>query len=369
MIRRLLFLNGLAALGAVLNHASGWGFTAMLWWTERHRAGAAPDFSRIGSASYYILRAIEQLIMFSIPAFLFVSGFFIAFAVGREQKNIGWNTVGARIKNLVFPYILWSVAIFVGRGFESPVGTPGEYFKSLICGGASPPYYYIPLLIQFFLLSPLIVLLVRRHWKPALLASGLIQFVILLASYPVILGRGVPAAKWIVDSVPGCFFPHSIFWFVFGVFAGFHLPILKGWLGRCKRYLPAVTIILALLAFAEWELLFRFSGADWLAPRVTVLDAFYAGSFILSYLAFERTDLPFMRQFGELGAKSFGVYLVHAPLLELISRATYHFASWVLAYPCVFVALLVAASVGIPLLFMNLVNHSPARPYYRFVFG
>ena len=137
MVRRLLLLNGLAVLGAVINHSSGWGFTAMFWWTDRYMDVSVPDFAQIGSLSYYVLRAMEQLIMFSIPSFLFVSGFFMAFATGRNRDTVEWSVVGSRIRTLLIPYLLWSVALFVWKGLDGWVGTPVDYFKELLFGRAA----------------------------------------------------------------------------------------------------------------------------------------------------------------------------------------------------------------------------------------
>lgn len=341
----------------------------MFWWIPQKHFMATPDFSQFGSASYYMLRAMEQLIMFSIPAFLFVSGFFVAFALGTQPNSAGWGVVGMRIRTLIIPYVLWSLVIFTWRGLWGSIDTPIGYLKSLLLGRAAPPFYYVPLITQLFLLAPLIVPATRRHWKAVLFASGLLQLGMLLAPYPIAFGFSAPAARWTVDHVSSCFFPHSIFWFVLGVFAGFHLPILKQWLNRWRRVLPWMTIILAILAFVEWEWLLHLSGVDWLAPRFTLLDALYAAAFIFTFMAYERPGLPWAKRFEGLGAASFGIYLIHAPVLELASKAIYHIAPWIFAYQVIFMAILITLGTGIPLLFMSLVNRSPARRCYRYLFG
>ncbi len=369
MIRRLLWLNGFAVLGAVLNHATGWGFTAMYWWTDRYTAVAVPHFARVGDAAYYTLRAIEQFIMFSIPAFLFVSGFFVAFAAGR-QRQIGWSVIGNRIKNLVIPYIIWSVAIFVLWALQDGLRPWHAYARSLLFGRAAAPYYYVPLLTQFFLCSPLLfVPLARKWWKLLLLGAGAVQLTVHLAQYPLILGWNVAAAQWVARLSPGWFMPQTIFWFAFGVVAGFHLPLFKEWLARWRWVLLGGTAVFWLLAFVEWELLFRASGAQWLSPRVTLLDALYAGCFILAYMAFEKVPIPYARQWGELGTKSFGVYLIHAPAQEMVARGVYHLAPALLPYQLFFLPLLVITGLAVPLLLMAVVNRTALRPYYQYVFG
>jgi hypothetical protein len=72
--RHLLLLAGVSILAVVVVHGVGWGLTAMFAWTHRYLpvAGATPQ--AVGSASYLLLRVIQQAAVFSVPAFLFVSG-------------------------------------------------------------------------------------------------------------------------------------------------------------------------------------------------------------------------------------------------------------------------------------------------------
>jgi hypothetical protein len=95
----------------ILYHASAWGFIAMFFWTDRYRPVTVPNFDMLGGATYFSLRAIEQLIIYGIPTFMFVSGFFIAISTGRSQKAVPWRLVYERIKNLAIPFVLWSLII------------------------------------------------------------------------------------------------------------------------------------------------------------------------------------------------------------------------------------------------------------------
>jgi peptidoglycan/LPS O-acetylase OafA/YrhL len=202
-----------------------------------------------------------------------------------------------------------------------------------------------------------------------LIAAGVLQFGLQLTRYPVMLGLNAPAAEWLTHHAPSWFFPQAVFWFVFGTFAGFHLPSLEQWLSRWKRVLPWATVTAGALAFLEWELLLGYSGSSWLPPVPTAVDTFYSAGFILTFMAFAPMNVPVRRQLDALGEKSFGVYLAHAPVLEIVSRASYHIAPFILGYQFLFQPLLIAAGVGVPLLLMMMVNRSPARQYYNYLFG
>jgi hypothetical protein len=86
----------------------------------------------------------------------------------------------------------------------------------------------------------------------------------------------------------------------------------------------------------EWELLLRWSGQDWIGPRETMIDQLYAVAFLLTYISFERARLPFAKQIEYLGARSYGIYLTHSPVLEYTARITYHVLPAIFAYQIIF---------------------------------
>ena len=369
MIRRLLLLNGLAVVAAVVQHASGWGFTSLFWWTDRYAGVAPPDFTQVGSATYYALRIAEQLTVFAPPAFLFVSGVFVAFAAGRDGTAFGWDKAAGRVRMLVIPYVAWSLALFALRAADGVVDEPRGYVTRLLLGGAAEPYYYVPLVVQVYLLAPLLTPLLKKHWKPVLIFAAAVQLGAQAARYPVILGWEMPAATWVVEHTPGWFMPLTAFWFVFGVAAGFHWSALTQWLSRWRPVLPWAALGLALLGVREWELLLRGSGNEWVAPWPTVVDSLYSSALILTFLSFAGARLPAWDQLDRLGEQSFGIYLLHAPVLELLARTSYHAAPSLLGHQWLFQAILVAGGLGLPLLLMAIVNRSSIRPVYNYVFG
>ncbi len=369
MAKRLLILNGLATFGVVLNHAASWGFIAMFWWTDRYRAVSVPNFDQIGSASYYAMRFIEQLIAFSVPAFLFVSGFFVAFVIGKENLLSGFKIAGKRIGTLIVPYLIWSGVMF---GFSYILGAKYSifrYIKMLLVGGAADPYYYIPLIIQLFALAPLFVLIARNHWK-ALLACGIVtQFIVQGIRYPMILGMDSPLLVWLIKLTPGWFFPTKVMWFILGIVVSLHLVAFKEWIFKLRYGLLIGLVVFLLATMIEWEVLLRASNSDWIPYFDTVLDSVYAFFFITTFINFNQVELPKSQWLADLGGKSYGVYLVHTIVLIVSARLIFHVAPFILAYQIIFQPILIALGLGSPLILMMLVKKSPARMFYRTLFG
>lgn len=371
MIRRFLLLNGLAVLGVVLNHSAAWGFIALFWWTHRYWPVDVPNFDQMGNAVYLGLRGVEQLIMFSIPAFLFVSGFFIAVTVGRQRANVSGQVIWARLVYLIIPYLLWSAIIFLGDFLQGEVHSATGYAWRILTGGATAAYYYVPLLCQLYLLSPLLAPLARSRPLLLLLATGMIQLTAQTVLYLDTLGLETALTESLHFLKPSWFFPGHLFWFTAGIVVGFNLKAFQRFLTRGRWLWLAATLFLFGLGVYEWEAVLRFSGQDWLPPRNTIIDSFYAAAFILTFLAFDKVSLPFPKQVGDLGGKAYGVYLAHMPAIELTARGVYHIFPALLAYQILFVALLAIAGLAVPLLLMAVVSLSwlPTRRYYRYVFG
>lgn len=369
MVRRLLSLNGLATLGVVLYHATGWGFTAMFWWTNHYQAVDVPNFDQMGGAGYYFLRVIEQLVIFSIPTFLFVSGYFIAVAAGRTQKTISWQVVKSRILNLVIPFILWSVVILVAKIVQGEVYTVVEFVATILTGRTADPFYFVPTLVLLYLISPFLVPLARNHWKSLLAVSLLVQSSIVLWRTLQLLPIDLSAIKPFMF-LTWSFLPFGfVFWFSSGIVVGFHLGTLKSFFVRYRWVALGSLVIFFIAGLIEWESILRMSGQEWIGPRETLIDNAYAMAVLAAFIGFEQARLPLAGLLSQLGTRSFGVYLVHSPVLEYSARLIYHLVPWLLASQILLQPVLFLLGLGIPLLLMSAVNRSPARKYYGYIFG
>jgi len=86
-------------------------------------------------------------------------------------------------------------------------------------------------------------------------------------------------------------------------------------------------------------------------------------------VAFEGFALPFPTALGRLGSKTYGVYLLHPKIMEVVARLIYHLLPLVLAFEILFQPILIVSSLAIPLGVMAAVNRSRARRFYRWLFG
>jgi len=368
MTKRLFLLNGLAILAVVCNHASGWGYTAMFWWVHRYRPVSSPNFDQLGTLPYYALLVVKQLTVFSVPAFLFVSGFFVAYTAQGSQPALNWKVVRARITTFLVPYIIWSLVIFSGDFLQGITYAPAEYLKRLTFGGATEAYFYIPLICQFYLLSPLVVPIAKSRGKLLLLLSAFLQLCTMSLRYLVVFGVEAPAVDLMIHLMPAWTFIRLALFFTFGVVSGFNVKQLKQWLPRLKRGLLVAVVALGLIAILEREVMYNAVGGNWDA-FCSIPSMLYASAFILCFLAFDKVSSPFSKTIYQLGSKTYGIYLLHPKVLEFVARVTYHVAPWMLGHQVLFQPLLIVFGLGGPLLFMTAVARSPARRAYRLLFS
>lgn len=362
MIRRLLLLNGVAIVGVILFHSAGWGIVAMFDWAYRYNAVPA---DQVGTVSYYFLRFIEQLVVFSIPAFLFVSGFFIAFATGRKHKTISWHVVGIRIRDLLIPYTIWTLIVWFLSALENGPSSPLAYFQEFILGEANPAYYYVPLLTQFLLLSPFLVRWAKANFVSMLVITGLIQLAVILQYYPSLFGYQIEY----LNRVPKWLFVSRIFWFSLGIIVGFNIKPFQDFLFRYKKLFLGLAIILVPVGMIEWEIIQSMADRGILEHRETILDAVYSLAVIFAFLGYYKAKIPFANTLDDLGSKSFGIYLVHSPAMTYAARAIAVLTPIILSFTALFFIIMVVVSLGVPLVLMAIMGRSFLRPYYKYVFG
>jgi len=370
VFRRLLYLNGLAITGVVLFHSAGMGFVAMFSWAHRYLPAAIDPMTRIGSMEYFWLRFLEQVASFAIPAFLFVSGFFIAVAAGKTSHTISWKVVAARVKTLLIPYLLWTFVVMALQILlEGKRFTAGNLAVDLLIGRTNEILYFVPLLIQFYLISPVLVLFARQNWRLFLGVAAAIQLVIILLPYMVYLNLDIPNKQAIAYFVPKWFFLSRIFWFSAGIVVGFHLEHFKAAFHRLRRVGLVVALVSIPVGMLEWELLFRLSGETWLANRETLVDTLYALALITVVLGFQQARLPFEHGFERLGKDSYGIYLTHFLFIEYSAKIIYRFWPGLLGYQILMQPFWIFIGLALPVAMMALLNRSPARKWYTYIFG
>lgn len=369
MTRRVSLLMGVTILMVVVTHAAGRGQIALIEWRTSYQSAADLARDPTNSLAYWILMVIRQLTSFAVPAFLFCSGFFVSYAARGPQGRFTWKMVRARLIDILVPYLIWSLLWFVLDALEGATHTPLDYVSQLLTGQADGgSYYFIPLLCQFYLLSPLIVPLAKSRPRGLLIVAGLLQLANVVMVYLYAFGATVPAAlSWTTNL--WLIFPWAIF-FATGLVSGLHLDRFRPWLNRHKRRLLGGLAVLAVACVIEPEVIYRVTGRDVRLVPIAISTILYTIVFLLVFLAFDRARLPRSTELTKLGNRSYGIYLTHLKAMEYMTRFIHVAAPALLAYQVVFIMpLTLVVGLGVPWAAMSLMIKSPLRKYYRYLFG
>lgn len=368
MLRKLLILNGIAIIAVVLNHTTYWSDIAMFWWTDRYLPVTVPDYSQWGSTTHITLLEIRGFTAaFAVPTFLFTSGFFIAYAFKGQTSNFISKVIRPRLQNLLIPYTIWSISIFLMEILLGAIFTPLQYLIMLGFGLATPAYYYVFVLVQLFLLSPILAVMARKMPRQLLVIAVLVRIAGSLSRIyfgPVLVHFNELTAGEIV------FFDSNLIFFSVGLIFGFHQNAIKPWLQRYKWGLLLASLPFYFLISSEVSFLQTTIGkTDSFLSQSMFFQPLFATTLIFTFLTFDQIAIPFSSWLIELGKNSFSIYLLHQPAMKLIAKVIYHVAPDILRNQFLFQAVLCASTLSIAMLFTRMVSRSPARSAYRYLFG
>jgi surface polysaccharide O-acyltransferase-like enzyme len=348
MNRQFPAFRGLAIFLVILNHS----ITLGLWNADAYSS------SQIGGVWGVLLLVLVQLGIFAVPVFLFISGSFFVYAARGSDPKLSYKTVWSGLKNILWPYLIWSVAFYVliyvlnGERY-SLLG----YVKNLIVGY---PNNFVPLMMFFYLLSPMIVKVGKRHGLALLVMAGLYQIFLLNVVYPGILGFAFPHWTWYFTppvlrttmALWGIYFP-------LGVIYSLHSKRINPVLYQLRWLLGITTALLFMLAVINEVLISGVAIAASLAPLF----------FMLCIPVIKRESIPFYRQLENIGRRAYGLYLTNLVVLNLIILAVQAIASWLNAYQLLLLVALVFLALEIPVLLMRSVERLPRLGVYRYMFG
>ncbi len=348
MSRQYVALSGLAMVLIVLHHSIDLQVSELL----SHGHEIAYQWQNL------ILVMLHRSGKPAVPLFLFISGSFIAYAARGNPPKLSWHTARSSILRLLWPYLVWSMVfyllVFVQRGeAQSPLG----YVKNLLVGY---PFHFIPLLIFYYAISPLLAPLSRRFGLALLLVIGAYQVVLIMIEYPGTLGITLPSwADYLSPPILGGTLALWAIYFPLGMVIGLNLKQVKPVLRRFVWVLAAVTILFYALDVLDTAALADFPAAVHIYPLTLVLMAPLVS----------RNAIPAVKSFEAVGKNTYGVYLTHLIVIDLALLVIYTFAPWLLPLPLLTVAIVFVLALGIPMLVMDLMARGRARSVYRYMFG
>jgi probable poly-beta-1,6-N-acetyl-D-glucosamine export protein len=349
MNRQFGALSGLAIVLIVLNHSIEWAISAPVQY----------GYPPVAGWQNYLLITLKELGVFAVPTFLFISGSFVAYAAQGEPPRLSRKFMFSSLRHIVIPYVIWSIVFYVFIYFMlDDRYTLIGYIKNLLVGY---PYHFVPLLVFYYIISPLIVRIGKSKMGILMLVLiGLYQLVLIDLLHPGILGFTFPkSASFLAVKVPRTTLAEWAIYFPLGLVYGLQVRKWIPWLHRLKW----VFIVLTMLLFGI-GLLDAFSIIR--APLALMLCPF---TLVILLPIIKRDSIPWVRSFERVGRRTYGIYLTHLPFLNLLLYGLASWLPWLFRFAVLTSALFFIVGFGIPLFIMESLAKSPAKQAYRYVFG
>jgi hypothetical protein len=348
MNRQFGAFTGLAMMLIVLNHALSLGIDA--------QAGAG--FPQISGWEQTLLSILQALGIFAVPVFLFISGSFVSYAAQGNPPRLSSKFLLASLKHIVVPYLIWSAIFYIEIQFLHGESYDAfGYVKNLLVGY---PYHFIPLLLVFYILSPVLVVIGKKYGLLLIIVIGLYQLFTMNVIKPGSLGVIFPSWMHILalPILRNTLADWAIY-FPLGLVYGLHSKTMLPWLKRWFFWLLIATLFFFFIGMLDANRIIQFPVARFICQT----------TFVLAIPAITRDRIPIVRQLEKIGKRSYGLYLSHLIVIDMSLLVLQNTVQWLIGIHVLLFPVLFLLGLLIPLGIMEIASRSPIKAGYRYVFG
>ena len=293
--------RGIAIIAAVAIHAAYMGFSIRNTPKEEW--------------NFPFLVAYCQLLNFCIPVFFFISGYFVSTKLIESWKDY-WIFITRRLSRILVPYFFWSVILLGYAAIRENKFDVYQIIFKLIAGKAAfpyYPYYFILVLAQLYVLTPLLHYLNSRQYGATLII--LVNVIGLLGLY---LSRmGIIWRFPITLSVR--------LWIVFyemGLLIGNPADNLFSFRKLRFLILPCLLVSVIIMELEGYVIISKFHDV-FFAVSITRYSSFLYSMFVIfGFLALREHISRWPGFLIILGKCSFGIYLIHMSVLNKVFEYT-----------------------------------------------
>ncbi|WNR43250.1 acyltransferase [Paenibacillus roseipurpureus] len=286
----------------------------------------------VGTGSQALFFILNKASLFTVPLFIWISGLVLFYSY-YDRWEPGMTRVfwAKRLQKIVIPYVLWSIFYYVYNQwmFHGTVHVDAWYlFKLLLSGNASYHLYYMIIIVQFYVLFPLVMTAVTKFKR--------------LSKWLIPLGIGIQAASytfhhWVAplpEYASLCLSYTAMF--SFGAYMGIYYKQMLAWALRFKRWLIPLALLSGAAFVGMLYLQLEIASFDNTLIELTLLV--YCLAIPLPCVLWARSQVArasrhhantsrknakasrLATSLNAVGAASFGIYLAHPAILTLWDR-------------------------------------------------
>ncbi len=285
------------------------------------------------SSLYPIYLSLNMFSSFAVPVFIFLSGFVMF--LNYYHKPFDFKSVLSFYKKrlifIIFPYFIFSIFYFGVSIYVNYIEPPQDmitaitaFLKALFTGGAFYHLYFMFIIIQFYLLFPILLYLLKITWiaKNAIWIGIVLQMgFYYLNTYEL---------HWLFSPLLAISY---IAFYMFGAFLGIYYDKTKDWLNlhgkptfSLKRGISLLIWLLWIASGVFYVYLNYVSRIQniWISESQYVWIIFsLAASIVLfqfSFWVYRRVSAKWVNVAIHIGVHSFGIYLIHPFILEIYNK-------------------------------------------------
>lgn len=269
-----------------------------------------------GSAQHMAIIGLNLIARFAVPAFIFINGYVMHLRY-IDLEIHPMNYISRRLRTILLPYLMWSVFYtcyyhFIGIKAMSL----SVFLDDLIYGSAAYHLYFMVLIIQFYVLFPILRFIFRTVNRPIMILTVVIILSIRLNSL-----MAFPYSDRF-------FFNYLVFYVLGMVMADLKI---SNWVIDKKKMLILTATQVVITVFYLLE-----SGRSYLGkPRLignSYLYDWWVYSFvsvIFCYCLFSVISRYDLRRWTEsvvdaIASVSFDVYLLHVLVMDILHRRIFY---------------------------------------------
>jgi hypothetical protein len=348
MNRQFPAFRGIAILLVIINHS----IVLSLLNTSQY------DFPKPGVIETNILLFIKEIGVIAVPTFLFLAGSFMVYSLRNKPILKAYKMLVPALQNAIVPYIIWSLVFYLTVFFvRGEIYNIGGYLKNILVGY---PYNFIPILVFYILLSPLILKIAEKYPVFTMLIFVGIQIVLANISVPGIIGFKFPEFMKLL-APPVLRIPLALWavFYPFGIVFSLHSNKIQPWIKKYWWIFALFAFGLYLVASLQEVGYLEFKAAEWLLP-VFVIPL---------YTIVERKKIPIVSFLEKMGKRSYGIYLLNIIFITTFVYLTATYIPWlyhILSLHILFISLL---TLVISTWIMDTIEKRTGRNVYRSIFG
>jgi len=284
--------RGIAIIAVVAIHASA---TAFSW-----------RYSPTGQWNFFFLVSFLQSLLFAVPALVFMSGYWSSKKSIKTLKDCK-TFLMVKLSRILIPYIFWSLIFFGCTAIKTHNVNAHQIMFGLLLGGACTGYYFIVVIAQLYVLTPLLQHINRRSYGPILVFA--LNIISLLALY-------LSKVFNIIGHVPAYLPFYS--WIIF-----YEIGLLVGnWdnkaIVRKNRWLlifPAILVCLLILELEGLIILSKYDNLKFTISPMRYPLVLYSICIIFGFLYMRERFRYWPKFLVAIGNYSYGIYLIHILIL------------------------------------------------------